>query len=61
MGNVELESKSESKPIGEIKVLLTGDGIQVDSALPIPEVVFWLECAKQLVVDNFLDGGNAPG
>jgi len=46
--------------VGEIKVIVTGEGIQVDSGLPIPEVVFWLECAKTLVVGNFLDKGDDP-
>lgn len=61
MTDITQEAQEEAKVTGEIKILLTGEGIRVDSALPIPEVVFWLECAKTLVVSNFLDGGNAAG
>lgn len=53
------ESTTPSGPqtVGEIKITVTDQSINYESAFSVPEVVFWIDVVKQMIVNKVVEQG----
>lgn len=59
MSDVNVEPQTEAAPTrigGTILVEVSETNIKYDSAMSLPEVVFWLETVKSMIVKKILEG-----
>lgn len=44
--------------IGEIRIKITDSNVEYDSELSMPEVIFWLETLKTMVLKKVIENGS---
>lgn len=56
MSDVATEEETTPRIGGTITIEVSESNIKYDSAMSLPEVVFWLETVKAMIVKKILEG-----